>query len=113
MPSPGSLRRGRAWRIAAQLAVFTTAVSALGAIVVADVFAAEPELDDLELTDDDDPAELTAGLRFAAVSYVPNALPPEPAPPEVLAAIEAEKKKAERRKRRKKASFKFGRMDAY
>ena len=93
--------------------MFTTAVSALGAIVVADVFAAEPEADDIELAADDDPAELTAGLRFASVSYVPNALPPEPAPPEVLAAMELEKKRAERRARRKKMRIKFGRMDAY
>lgn len=96
--------------------MFTSALTALGAIVVADVFAAEPEAEDIELTADDDATDLTSGLRFASVSYVPNALPPEPPPPDVLAAIEADKKAAERRerrKRRKKHALKFGRMDAY
>ena len=86
----------------ARITAMSAALAAIGAIVAADVVAADTEQivrANLASLDDDDPFELADPIRIANGVAVPAQEPPPPPPEWALEEL-----------RRK---VKFGRMDAY
>lgn len=94
-----------------RLATLSAALTALTALLVADVTAAESdELVALSLVDGD-PGELDATLgapRLLAL-VVPDAVAPSPTTPQLLIDIAQEKPK----KPRRRSKLKFGRFEGY